>query len=56
MLCSEMPMGSGMYLQNMYLLFTVKIIFVLMLFTCLLVIMVREREILKTLREIRDKK
>lgn len=56
MLCSGMSGMSGMAYQNLYLLFTIKIIFVLMLFTCLLVIMVREREIIKVLREIRDKK
>ncbi len=52
-------MCPGMYLsqqQNLYLLFTIKIIFVLMLFTCLLIIMVRQRETIKVLKEIRDKK
>lgn len=50
---------SGMLVQsysNLMLLFTVKIILVLMLFACLLVIMVRERVIIKVLKEIRDKK
>jgi len=52
-------MCAGMYpamQQNVYLLFTIKIIFVLMLFTCLLVMLVRQREMIKVLREIRDKK
>ncbi|MBI5873798.1 MAG: hypothetical protein HZB36_06615 [Candidatus Omnitrophica bacterium] len=42
--------------QNLYLLFTIKIIFVLMLFTCLLVMLVRQRVMIKILKEIRDKK
>ncbi len=48
-------MHASMY-QNLYLLFTIKIIFVLMLFTCLLVMLVRQREMIKVLKEIRDKK
>jgi len=58
MMHHHMMMGCGydMYYANVLLLFTMKIILVLMLFTCLLVIMVREREIIKILKEIRDKK
>ncbi len=44
------------YYSNLYLLFTLKIVLLLMLFTCLLVMMVRMREMIKILREIRDKK
>jgi len=42
--------------SNILLLFTMKVVLVLMFFACLLVIMVRERAILKVLKEIRDKK
>ncbi len=42
--------------SNLLLLFTIKIIFLLMLFACLLVMLIREREIIKVLKEIRDKK
>ena len=40
----------------MGLLFLTKIILVLMLFTCLLLMLVRQREMIKVLKEIRDKK
>ncbi len=41
--------------ENLYLLFTIKIVYVLMLFSCLLIMLVRQRETIKVLREIRDK-
>ncbi|HQP91750.1 MAG TPA: hypothetical protein PLU24_03665 [Candidatus Omnitrophota bacterium] len=42
--------------QNAYLLFTIKVVLMLMLFTCLLVMMVRQRITIQVLKEIRDKK
>ncbi|MFH0940422.1 MAG: hypothetical protein V1840_01015 [Candidatus Omnitrophota bacterium] len=53
MMCEKM---IGEYYSSSYLLFTIQIIFVLMLFTCLLVSLVRQRVIIKILKEIRDKK
>ncbi len=52
-MCYELMMTS---FSNLLLLFTIKIIFLLMLFACLLVMLIREREIIKVLKEIRDKK
>ena len=52
-MCVEMIMTSY---SNYLLLFTMKIVMVLMLFACLLVMLVRQRAIIKILREIRDKK
>ena len=52
-MCVEMIMTSY---SNYLLLFAMKIVMVLMLFACVLVMLVREREIIKILREIRDKK
>ena len=52
-MCVEMIMTSY---SNHLLLFTMKIVMLLMLFACLLVMLVRQREIIKILREIRDKK
>ncbi len=42
--------------SGVYLLFAIKIIFILMLFSCLLVMLVRQRVMIQILREIRDKK
>lgn len=53
MMCQHMMVTSY---SSFLLLFTLKIVLVLMFFACLLVMMVREREIIKILREIRDKK
>ena len=52
--CNMMMMGQQY--SSIYLLFTIKIIFVLMLFTCLLVMLVRQRVMINILKEIRDKK
>lgn len=42
--------------RGVYLLFAIKIIFILMLFSCLLVMLVRQRVMIQILKEIRDKK
>jgi hypothetical protein len=42
--------------SNILLMFIIKIIFLLMGFACLLVMLVRQREMIKVLKEIRDKK
>ncbi len=55
-MCPAMPVMCLAQEQNAYLLFTIKIILMLMLFTCLLVMMVRQRIMIKVLKEIRDKK
>lgn len=53
-MCSH-AMMPGVF-SNMLLIFTIKIIFLLMGFACLLVMLVRMREMIKILKEIRDKR